>query len=486
MVQANNNLDVKISLDMTAYNRSPVVKRVLASNYATLMTQTTTLAKKHGVESSALVLKYYDGDSWVIVEDDQDLELAFAIATSNDSKLMFTCKAPAASAPVPENVQMIDTGASSIGSKKQKKDKGPNRKALKNLINNELEKQSQAVFKQLLNSEDLPMTEDQTSEDKSVVHEGVACDGCGVSPIRGIRYKCSVRKNYDLCSICEERLTHEHAFLKIREAGGAPEVMITMLNEEEEEKPQQEESKANPNDPANFIQQMMGQFMNGPGHHGGRGGRGGRGRGRGGPCGMGRGGFGGPAMAEQMFGKFNEWKQWANDNPEDAKKKMQHCKDQWKDFGGKKDWCKKDWKVSRAIVQRKPEEVIKIMPGMTEIVELDILNDTHWPWKPNCNITLAEEQPSVILPIDVFSIPVEQDMKGKTTGTFQVPLTMLPHVVADDTVYEIHVTFRGPMGCPFGTPIVLKVQCVLNNDIVKSAPTDVDIYKLAFKLHEQL
>lgn len=55
---------------------------------------------------------------------------------------MFTCKAPAANAPVPENVQMIDTGASSIGSKKQKKDKGPNRKALKNLINNELEKQS--------------------------------------------------------------------------------------------------------------------------------------------------------------------------------------------------------------------------------------------------------------------------------------------------------------------------------------------------------
>lgn len=77
-------------------------------------------------------------------------------------------------------------------------------------------------------------------------------------------------------------------------------------------------------------------------------------------------------------------------------------------------------------------------------------------------------------------------MKGKTTATFQVPLTMLPHVVADDTVYEIHITFRGPMGCPFGTPIVLKVQCVLNNDVVKSAPSDVDIYKLAFKLHEQL
>ena len=89
MVQANNTLDVKISLDMAAYNRSPVIKRVLASNYTTLMNQATALAQKHGIAASPLILKYYDGDSWVIVEDDQDLELAFAIATSNDSKLTF-------------------------------------------------------------------------------------------------------------------------------------------------------------------------------------------------------------------------------------------------------------------------------------------------------------------------------------------------------------------------------------------------------------
>ena len=130
---------------------------------------------------------------------------------------------------------MIDTEAQSMGHKKQKKDKkGPNRKALKNLINNELEKQAQSVFKELLKSDDLPMADDAAMEDKNVVHEGVACDGCGVSPIRGFRYRCSVRKNFDYCSLCEERLSHEYPMLKITQAGGAPDVMITMLNEEEE------------------------------------------------------------------------------------------------------------------------------------------------------------------------------------------------------------------------------------------------------------
>lgn len=47
------------------------------------------------------------------------------------------------------------------------------------------------------------------------MHENVSCDGCGDNPIRGLRYKCSVCKDFDYCAKCEERLQHEHAFLKI-------------------------------------------------------------------------------------------------------------------------------------------------------------------------------------------------------------------------------------------------------------------------------
>ena len=63
-------------------------------------------------------------------------------------------------------------------------------------------------------------------------HTNVECDGCGTAPIKGIRFKCSVCKNFDYCQLCEERLGHEHAFVQIREDGGAPETMITILGED--------------------------------------------------------------------------------------------------------------------------------------------------------------------------------------------------------------------------------------------------------------
>lgn len=119
---------------------------------------------------------------------------------------------------------------------------------------------------------------------------------------------------------------------------------------------------------------------------------------------------------------------------------------------------------------------------MTEIVEFTVFNDTHWPWKAGCILTLADEQPEDVPPIDVFCIPVEEPVKGKTSQTFSVPITMLSHIEADDKIFEVHVTFRGPKGCPFGSPIALKLQCVLG----KIVPQDVDIYKLAIKLHEEL
>ncbi|KAJ7945817.1 protein NBR1-like [Quillaja saponaria] len=35
-----------------------------------------------------------------------------------------------------------------------------------------------------------------------IFHKGVQCDGCGVYPITGPRFKSKVKENYDLCSIC--------------------------------------------------------------------------------------------------------------------------------------------------------------------------------------------------------------------------------------------------------------------------------------------
>jgi hypothetical protein len=56
----------------------------------------------------------------------------------------------------------------------------------------------------------------KASEQDSIVHSLVTCDGCSVSPIQGIRYKCSVCPDYDLCSKCEASNVHSHPMLKIR------------------------------------------------------------------------------------------------------------------------------------------------------------------------------------------------------------------------------------------------------------------------------
>jgi len=60
---------------------------------------------------------------------------------------------------------------------------------------------------------------------------GVECDGCGMAPILGVRYKCSICKDFDYCATCEERKGHEHAFLKITDPKQAPKAIIAVVDE---------------------------------------------------------------------------------------------------------------------------------------------------------------------------------------------------------------------------------------------------------------
>ena len=55
-------------------------------------------------------------------------------------------------------------------------------------------------------------------------HLGIKCKGCGMSPINGSRFKCSICKDFDYCEKCEEKLAekHGHPFLKIYNADMTP------------------------------------------------------------------------------------------------------------------------------------------------------------------------------------------------------------------------------------------------------------------------
>ena len=55
----------------------------------------------------------------------------------------------------------------------------------------------------------------------SSIHSNVKCELCLQQPIVGIRYKCSVCPNYNLCEACEEKnyelKTHPHDFIRMRD-----------------------------------------------------------------------------------------------------------------------------------------------------------------------------------------------------------------------------------------------------------------------------
>jgi hypothetical protein len=67
---------------------------------------------------------------------------------------------------------------------------------------------------------------ESASEKPKAVHRGYTCAGCKATPITGIRYRCSVRPDYDLCEKCESAMDVPHPMIKIREPKHAPQAIV--------------------------------------------------------------------------------------------------------------------------------------------------------------------------------------------------------------------------------------------------------------------
>ncbi|KAK6920640.1 Next to BRCA1, central domain [Dillenia turbinata] len=56
------------------------------------------------------------------------------------------------------------------------------------------------------------------SDEAVVFHRGVRCDGCGVHPITGPRFKSKAKEDYDLCSICFSEIGNEADYVRMDRA----------------------------------------------------------------------------------------------------------------------------------------------------------------------------------------------------------------------------------------------------------------------------
>jgi len=111
--------------------------------------------------------------------------------------------------------------------KDDKKIKNKEKKVKKEAKSRSKPKKCKTKEKELI-SEDLklPLEKDSVNiknnekEIPQIIHYNVSCDRCKIFPITGIRYKCYICYDYDLCETCEANSwkEHNHPMIKMRES----------------------------------------------------------------------------------------------------------------------------------------------------------------------------------------------------------------------------------------------------------------------------
>ena len=118
-----------------------------------------------------------------------------------------------------ENLENLEKSLKKSNIEEYKKDKDEE-KEFENNIQNIIESNIDNIKKDVLNSVILEVSKSKINKKnhnrKEVIHNGIKCNGCGMDPIIGIRYKCIECDNFNFCEKCEEIGGHPHLFYKIK------------------------------------------------------------------------------------------------------------------------------------------------------------------------------------------------------------------------------------------------------------------------------
>merc|ERR1719263_2051187 len=369
--------------------------------------------------------------------------------------------------------------------KKNEKLGGLPRKCFKRLIKKELDKQCHQIFNNLMNCQEVGQNQegDQINSSAPVLHQNVQCDGCGQAPISGVRYKCSVCKDFDFCATCEEKKGHEHAFLKIQNPGQVPTAIFTVIDEQMQNAKADIEQDVGEN--PTFFRNMppwMGGGHRGRGGFGGRGGRHGRHGGRH-PCsGQGAGAKGQAAGAQNAAGGCS------GQNPIGAfmqgmfGQKMGGfggCGNNGQGGKGQRG-CGKIWREKKARLVSSPQETLAGSPGEVIFANVEISNDNAWAWKPWASLTSHYSAATALL-LDEVAIPIDFAVEAGATFKLSIPIKIKDSAqltaFSTEAEHTAEFGFVGQRGQPFGQPIIVKFRVIRKVD-------ELELYQTAMKIFE--
>lgn len=203
-----------------------------------------------------------EAQDWIVIADDDDLQMAYETAQDHFKGSLKVFVKPVEDKKKSKDKKKTNKVAekaepkSDDGSSSSDGDAdGKDYELMKSMIQETIKKQTGRMMEEFSDinkaesqsnfvSEDLSNQIDTTTShqkqppadlNESVypneVHPNVACDGCDMFPIVGVRYKCSVLKNFDYCEKCEATKDHKYAFLKIKRAGDAPKAIFTTIDD---------------------------------------------------------------------------------------------------------------------------------------------------------------------------------------------------------------------------------------------------------------
>lgn len=162
-----------------------------------------------------------------------------------------------------------------------------------------------------------------------------------------------------------------------------------------------------------------------------------------------------------------------SDDEQEEEKKDGGCSGGWRQACGNRS----RWGEKRAIFNIKPEnKTVEGDPGKFVFYEVEVTNNTKWPWKKGCYLGMVDKNSKSAL--KVKDIPIDFEVKGLQTFKLSIPIFIPEDIdVTNQSTFEVSTTFYGPKNTPFGQTLNINVKVNEGND-------QVSFYKTVITLTE--